>query len=388
MAPRKPRGRDDESTERHLSQKPFAAMLEQFVVSDHNGMNSPFQGSSGVSISPALRTDLRNSRFEKTHKGRPDPLEEAMSLSLTSLDDIPQLGDLPGYDAKLTEIFDDNIEAIFSEDEDIALRNRLIAMGRKYAVRGEEDQDMSEVSRAFASQERDLDALYEEIARDAQEAQTIINRMQTSRTASYKSIADLMSAKTSMQTARLQILKEKSAIQKTKFDIKNKIQSAKNGMDADSTMGATQAVQRIFSLGRGALIAADDSSDDDDSSSGDPSPAGAEYHDGRGETEMYSHLETPEAETDGDKFIQYENDGVEYVLDINSETDERNVYAINKRGEVVPDYPMPSNVDELRFDINELSGEATDNLLRQYRVRRDGKDIASHDSPDGDYPDE
>ena len=54
----------------------------------------------------------------------------------------------------------------------------------------------------------------------------------------------------------------------------------------------------------------------------------------------------PEPVTDGDKFIQHENEAVEYVLDIDSD-DGKRIYAVNKYGDVVPDYPMPSNPEAL-----------------------------------------
>lgn len=89
----------------------------------------------------------------------------------------------------------------------------------------------------------------------------------------------------------------------------------------------------------------------------------------------------PPAVTDGDKFIEHEREGVEYVLDIGEGGDERNIYAINRHGDIVPDYPLPSDPKSLNFSINEMTGTAVDQLQRTYLLRKNGQEIV-HESDD------
>ena len=68
-------------------------------------------------------------------------------------------------------------------------------------------------------------------------------------------------------------------------------------------------------------------------------------------------------------------------MDIGEGGDERNIYAINRHGDVVPDYPLPSDPNSLNFSINEMTGTAVDQLQRTYLLRKNGQEIV-HESDD------
>ena len=310
-------------------------MLAQFV-----GTGDRLSGFStdSFSITPAARlTQAKKEAERPIPEGSPkkkkrskldtDFSDGALSLDLDELDEL--VGDDDDYDAT----FDDLIENAFNEDEDIALRNSLISMGRRYAIQSmEENPESSEVSQAFARQERAIEDLVAEIDKDTIAINRDVEQMRMTRTKNYKAMADLISARATMANIKLSAIKELSSIQKDKFDIKLKLSKAAAG-GADG------------------------------------------YNSNAAITEIHEESDLPPAVTDGDKFIAHEDEGVEYVLDIDTETDDRQIYAVNKHGDVVSDYPLPSNPDQLNFQINELAGEATDQLQRRYRLRRNGEDV-------------
>jgi hypothetical protein len=257
------------------------------------------------------------------------------------------------------------------EDEDVNMRNHPSRMGRKYAVKGmEEATESSEVNRAFIKQEQALEALMDEMDAGAAALDRDIEQLRMSRTKSFKALSDMAAVRASLYNSKLSVIKEMSNITKTKYDINIKLKKDSNAESADTGMAATQAVQRLLSIGRQNLMAGEE----EYVSMGD-SPADAHFDDGRAETALHLAADIPPAETDGDKFIEHEGEGVEYVVDINSEDDSKMIYAVNKDGKIVEDYPMPSNQDQLSFSLNELAGEATDQLQRRYRLRRDGQDV-------------
>ena len=364
--------------DQHLSQMGFSDLLAQFVGTDagSNPMGREYRDPSMSILSPSTPK-----KKESQSKGNYDTLDMGETETAV-LDDISDL--LPEDDLgdDYDPAFDALIANAFEEDENVQLRNNLIALGRQYAIKGaEEETETSEVNRSFIKQEQQIEALLNEINTDSIALQRDIELLRATRSRSYKSMADLISAKVSMSNAKLAAIKELSAIQKTKYDISLKLKAAKNEAQGDSGYAASQAIQKLIGLGRGSLIGG---SVEDDFTSGASDPGNAAYSDGRAETEIALARDLPPAETDGDKFIAHENEGVEYVLDINRDDDTRQIYAINKDGHVISDYPMPSNQEELSFSINEMAGEATDQLQRRYRLRYNGVDTAEDSSSRSD----
>lgn len=380
----------------HVSQLPFGKLLEQFVGASDGGGMSPYSGG-GMSISPAtLNTTKKSSKKEK-EKERPsagDSLdiidEDGLSLSLDDMDALEDTDEL-GYN----EDFDDLIEGIFEADEDVTLRNSLIAMGRKYAIKGaEEEGETSEVTRAFVRQEQAIGELFESIGADEVAIQRDIELLRAQRTRNIKGMADMLAVKGNFHRLKLDLIKEQNNIANKKFDITMKMRKEKNEDATDSGIAATQAVQRLLSIGRSNVMPDDedeiDLSPSDQVPQDDSRPAASartKYHDGTPETMIHLASDIPDATTDGDKFIQHEDEGVEYVLDINTEDDTRQIYAVDKYGNVVEGYPMPSNPNQLKFQLNELAGEATDQLMRTYRLRRNGEDVMDGGSPETEEAD-
>ena len=369
----------EENTTEHLSQMSFGKLLEQFVGDDTGGSLSSYS-SDGFSISPAT---LSGAKKSKDKKERPKANEESDSGYDTGFDDDDfsmSLEDITEFDGEddigYDENFDIMIEGIFESDENVEFRNNLIALGRKYSIKGlEEATESSEVNRAFIRQEQALGALMEAVSVDENAIQRDIEMLRAQRTRNLKGMADILSVKSGYHTTKLNIIKEMNAIASKKFDITMKMKKEKNEGAQDTGMAATQAVQRLLSIGRNSLMPDDEDEYVDISSGSNGAKKSDDDSIYDAQDQIHLASDVPEASSDGDFFIEHEGEGVEYVLDISSEDDSRQIYAVNRHGEVVEDYPMPSNPDQLKFQLNELAGEATDQLMRTYRLRRDGVDV-------------
>lgn len=268
--------------------------------------------------------------------------------------------------------FETYIEDSLSSEEDEQLKSNLIGLGRKYARSHAIGEDESEISKAFAPQEKELNNLLNDVMKDKKDIQDDIGKMRSTNYGSNrKTLAEMVDKKTQLHKATLDIIKEKNNMKKIKFDIINKRNSNKsNDPEVDSTFQSSKIIQDIISGNHNTLL---------DSVGGRESIAGCRSNNSDDPDDMVSSIEESDdyiqrkyfkdkTETDADKFIEYENDDVKYILLIDSENKKR-IMAENKYGDIVPDYPIPSNINELKFEINKDSGTATDQLNRVYEVR-------------------
>lgn len=265
-------------------------------------------------------------------------------------------------------------DAIFSE-EDENLKTTLVGLGRKYARKHGIDEDESEVNKAFAPQEKELNTLITELTKDRNLVQNDIDKMRSSGYgANRKMLAEMIGAKTQLHNATLAAIKEKNNIKKIKFDIINKSNANKKTNDeSESSLNSSKIIQEILSGGQSSLL---DSVGGREGSSGCPSDSSLDedpnlYIDAIENSDEYiqkKYFNSNES-SEGDKFIKYENDDVKYILLVDDENNTKNIIAEDKYGNIVPDYPVPSNINELNFSINKDSNIATDQLNRTYEIR-------------------
>ena len=274
--------------------------------------------------------------------------------------------------------FDNYLEndGFFSFEEDEEMRNNLISMGRKYARETASSKEASEITKTFADSEKRLKSLYEELDKDKVSLQKDIERMRVPGRGG-KSLCDMISAKTSMQNTQLSIVKEINSLRKNIHDLKQKEALRKEAEKAAGNNDiSANTLQSIFSSSRSSLI---------NSMGGYSGISGAKNYD---DNDYYSNFVSDEMDDEeiqrryfsdksssndddsGAKFLEYENRGVEYVLLVNSSDEVQGVIAEDRDGVSIPDYPMPSNINQLSFDIDHVAKTATDNLHRNYRVRR------------------
>jgi hypothetical protein len=265
-----------------------------------------------------------------------------------------------------------NIDEFFAnigeDDENQRVKSGLIGLGRKYARLHEDDGTSSEVDKAFNPQIDKLNDLLVEVTRDTDEVEKDINqirRMINGR--NYQRMNELIETKATLHNTTLSIIKELSAIEKNKFDIKAKLN--KDKIEADPNMASGNVLQSIFGIGHDALLS---SVDGREGSSG-----AIMYEESPEDSDEYGAMiynknfpDDPEDESEGDKFIKYENSGVEMVLH-EAQNGDKTIYAQDADGNIIDDYPIPTDVDSLTFDINVRTGVATDQLQRKYKYISD-----------------
>lgn len=261
--------------------------------------------------------------------------------------------------------FDAVIDFIDDEDDDIELRDSLINMGRKYARDYSSTSNENEITKAFAPQEAKLKDLYAMISKETAKLEEDINEMRSTRLSrNFGKISDMVEVKSTLLNTQLSVVKEMNAMKKAQFDIRNKMKENTNA-NGDS-YAAESVIQKLFGLGHSAMLS---------TVGGREGSSGAVYSgssddDSFEDSEAYEELINAhsEEETDGDKFLKYEDTAVDYIL-TEYEDGRRVITAEDKDGNEIPDYPIPKDVDELVFEINQKTNVATDQLQRKYIYR-------------------
>jgi hypothetical protein len=261
---------------------------------------------------------------------------------------------------------DDIFDSIDMNDENRGFKSNLIGLGRKYTLLHEDDGTVSEVDKAFEPQKNKLKDLLIAVNKDTEEVEKDISQIRRlTNGRNYQRMNELIETKAALHNTTLSIIKEMSAIEKNKFDIKSKLN--KNTADTmDPAMASGSILQNIFGIGHDALL---NSVDGREGSSGairyDEAPEDSDEY-GR----MIYNQNFPdyvnEEESEGDKFIKYENRGVELVLEERDNGD-KTIYAQDAEGNIIDDYPIPKDIDSLTFEINNRTGTATDQLQRKYK---------------------
>ena len=266
------------------------------------------------------------------------------------------------------EFLDD--ESLFSAEEDAEMRNNLISMGRKYARDSATSKESSEITKTFADSEKRLKALYEELDRDKNSIQKDIERMRVPGRGG-KTLSELINVKTSMQNAQLAIVKEVNSLRKNIYDMRMKEAARKDAENAGNSDINANTLQSIFSSSRSGLVnsmggysGVSGATD----TSGYVSMVSDDMDDEEIQRRYFSDTQT--SSSDGSKFLEYEDRGVEYVLLVDDDDKVQGVIAEDKDGVIIPDYPLPNNIEDLNFEIDHTSKMASDNLHRNYHVRK------------------
>lgn len=326
----------------------------QYLASKKDDFETPSEGASNID------TDL-------TPKSKPKTYEDEDASDLIS----KVASRLSGIKTDFDD-FDDCIDSIDEYDEDTELKNSILAIGRKYARENTASGEMSEIVQAFAPQESKLNGLVNMINRDITAIEEDLREMRMGRTRNYRYITDLTDAKSTLYNNQTAVIKELNQLKKTQFELKQKQKAAEAGV-GDNSMAAQAVIQSMFGMGHDTLL----------SSVGGRAGSSGSYE------EDYSDYDEYEAATssavdnvreavvdasdnddgsDGAKFLKYENLGVEYVLEEDDEG-HTNVYAEDKNGNRVDDYPLPTDISTLSFERNERGGYATDQFSRRYKLR-------------------
>ena len=263
-------------------------------------------------------------------------------------------------------------DSMFDSEESDELRNGLVSMGRKYARDTGISSENSEITKTFSDSEKKLKSLYDEISKDKVNIQKDIDQLRSlTRGKNYKALSDLNSAKTSFHTTQLQAIKEMNAIKKAQFEMRMKERAAKMASGGDGSEDiSTNTIRSLFGAGRNDIVNAAGGYSKVSGAIGSTISDSFQSDLSDEEIEEKYFANEPDEVTDGDKFLEYEGQGVEYILLVDDDNSPIEVVAKDREGHVIPDYPMPSNVDQLQFNINMTTQSAEDELHRKYRVEK------------------
>ena len=248
------------------------------------------------------------------------------------------------------------LDSLNDYDEDGDLRDEVIVSGRKYARDFASSSDNSEITKAFAPMVSKLDTIYKSIAREASAVEEDISRMRTNRSIRPTQLAELINTKTSCYNTQLNIVKAMNDVTKTQIELRNKANSVK---ESDPNGGAQALMQSLFGMDRGSMLSTVDRDDDE-----------PDIRNVIDDTDIYSDDDSQsyDSDDDGDKFLKYENAGVRMVLE-EFQDSSKVIYAEDRNGNRLHDYPIPKDVDDLKFEVNERAGTAYDQLQRKYEYR-------------------
>ena len=366
---------------------------EDFPVSD--GIPSHFVSTDddtddsleSISIDSYLRLDDHkpSKKSKKKQKERPevfDSFDEEDEESMLSKDKA--FNKLKGskiyskitkkMSASMIDEFESFLDddSMFDSEESDELRNGLVSMGRKYARDTGISSENSEITKTFSDSEKKLKCLYDEISKDKVNIQKDIDQLRSlTRGKNYKALSDLNSAKTSFHTTQLQAIKEMNAIKKAQFEMRMKERAAKMASGGDGSEDiSTNTIRSLFGAGRNDIVNAAGGYSKVSGAIGNTISDTFQSDLSDEEIEEKYFANEPDEVTDGDKFLEYEGQGVEYTLLVDDDNSPIEVVAKDREGHVIPDYPMPSNVDKLQFNINMTTQSAEDELHRKYRVEK------------------
>ena len=339
--------------------------LSQFIAGmDTNpSLTVPFENDNIENDSEILKKISSQSKEikESRKKHKKDKFSRVVENGQNIIDDYM-------YD-EIAEDFDGFIGSFLLDDEDVDLKRNLLRYGRKYARDTKVSGESSEITKAYSESEKLLSELLDEINEDKKQVQTDITNMRMMRTRNYKALSDLIESKAQFHNTALSAIKEMNNMKKAQFELQMKVDKTKKENEENDT-ASTRAIQQLFGIGRnnimdsiggyegvsGALDVEDDSVDDYSSIVDEDKI----IH------EKYFNDDKPD--TDGDLFLKYEGVPVKYIL-LYDDNNNYEIIAEDDDGNLIPDYPLPSNPEKLEFNISEATGTATDNFANQYILR-------------------
>ena len=342
--------------------KEKSALSQQLSVlaSDQkSGFNNPF---SDEAVSPKISLkDLNENLKANEKKSKVKGFEKIEAR-------ISKLADGSIIDDEQIEKFDDYVTRCFQDDEDEDFRNNLVGLGRKYARDTGVNGETSEITRAFSGTEKQLTELLTQVKADSAALGKDINAMRMSHHSNNHFLSELASAHLQSYNTSLSIIKELNAMKKTQFELKMKIDKG-NADTSDASATASKAIQGIFGMGRSNLISTVGGYEGSSGATQEGIPNAPESSEYSDEAIQARYFNNDSGESDGDKFLKYENVRPHYVLLVNETTGSKDIIVEDEDGNMIPDYPIPKDRTDNSFDINTASMSATDSYMMEYEVR-------------------
>lgn len=350
--------------------KKLGSILHQFIAdSNSNSLSIPDDGiqssneeldvvdyQSFIEEVDQWKQQKKEENESSTKKKKKDPFEKVIENGNRLISEM-------GID-QIADSFDGFVDNYFLDEEDGELKRNLVQYGRKYARDTQVSAEASEIAKTYSSSERRLEELLTELTNDSDSLQKDITNMRAVRARNFKALSEMLETKVSFHNTKLAVIKEINAMKKNQIELQMKVDKTRKEETGDAS-SVNRAIQGLFGLGRENLM----SSYEDISGSVEAGKETSTYND-----EEYDQLiqqkyfNSDQSETDGDKFLKYEGSGAHYILLID-DNGHKNIITEDADGNLLPDYPTPSNIDDLDFVISEATGTATDNMANNYEIR-------------------
>ena len=336
-----------------MSDIDISSSLSQFVNSDSDDFSNPFDDGDKVSI--ALEVSHEDSEPEQvpTKKRKKSKFERVMEKGNSLLDEYNENNSISD--------FDDYLDGYVEDEDDAQIRDNLISLGRKYSRDNKSKSTDSAIGKEFLENEKALERLLEEIAKDKALLQKDLDNLRMVRGRNYKNLSEIVENKIQTHNIELSVLKELDSIKKMKIELQMKMDAKSQALN-DNENTANLAIQKVFGSGRNAIM----------SSIGGYSEVsgalGGDYDDDYEDEQMMTDDSSYDDSGDGNAFLKYENAGAHYILLWDKESDHKEIITEDKNGNIIPDYPIP-NMTDLEFDISESTMTASDSFHRSYELR-------------------
>lgn len=336
--------------------------LSQFISNNEaSQFDDPFDDNES-SIDVRAVFDKSSEHREEKKKRKKDKFSKVLERGNELMNDF--------MDDDIIDDFDGYIGGFLLDDEDSELRRNLLRHGRKYARETKVSGETSEINKAYSESEKLLSDLLKEIDEDKELVQKDITSLRMMRTRNFKTLSDLIESKAQFHNTTLSVIKEMNAMKKNQFELQMKVDKATKEEAADESE-SSRAIQRLFGVGRDNIMSGgytDISGASDAGFISDEESYSSVVDEDEIIQQQYFNNDDYE-ESDGDKFLKYEGRGVQYIL-LYDDNNTKEIIAEDRDGNIIPDYPIPGDPNELDFTISESTGTATDNLANQYQLRK------------------
>lgn len=342
----------------------LSGRLSRFV-SDEDEFSSPFsQPKSG----------LRGSDLENLSKKEEREGESSYKKKKSSLESLMEKSELINshMSEDASDAFDVYLSDYAMDDEDLELRQSLLAHGRKYARETKTSKESSEISKTFSGNEGLIQDIIDSARADIESISKDINQMRSVRTGrNTKLLSDMCVAKKDLYGVVLSAVKESNSMKTKIIELQAKAakEKAAEGASGDADGLITRAIGSIIGGGKASALSAIGGYAGVSGAKG----ADEDYVDSYTSDDMDYESEDDEYQEDPDegrKYLKYEGMGVQLIATQRLDGS-MHVTAEDRDGNELDDYPLPPNADHLNFAINEKLGTATDDCYRKYVFRKE-----------------
>ena len=318
-------------------------------------------------------TDFSN--FDNSYNEDYDFISDYESV-MESIENPDPIDLLPQYDNE-TNFYDaiDN----WDNDYEESITEKLAGKGKRSYSKFKEDEN--EFKKEFAEELAMLNDLLDEVntfGKKLDKKFDSINNSKAKGTSKY--LNELITTILTSKTTKLQVLKEITSVKKNIQDLKIKSEGKKVNTGDNGTIesSANNYFNQIMKVGRNNFV--ENFNYDSDTNINDAtysSDNDLEYINSLPEAHNEIHNRIAERleeegydkrSDEGEKYIRYENMQVVLVIKFNVLNNDWEVVAIDKDGQQVTDYPVPSKQELGKVKFSSDNKYATDKFGRSFKV--------------------